>query len=165
MILAVDLDAESYAGTDPETLEQVIRIAASVCESAHRLHANLECRIGRETFSPGTSPTDLRRLLDFLARIPPGGLKGIDPGASTRRHAPRLAISLTSDQGLARRMRQQHSHSHEHWIVVGDMDRKGAATAGGVACVRPWIELSARCDLAAELPAHWRRRTYVAGSA
>ena len=71
--LAVDLESVARMPAMRASLEQVIRVAASVCESLHRLHADVECRIGCDLFRVGGSATGLRRLMDFLARIPRGG--------------------------------------------------------------------------------------------
>ncbi len=161
--LSVDLDASSYADSGAESLEQVIRIAASVCESLHRLHADVECRIGHESFLLSQSGGSLRRLMDHLARVPQTGYK-IESAAKSApcRIRSRLMISLTTDAGLARRIGQPHSNLHERLIVVQSRRDIAAQPRAGEGCCRPWIEFDAACDLAAELPVRWRRACRVA---
>jgi uncharacterized protein (DUF58 family) len=160
--LSVDLDASSYADSGPESLEQVIRIAASLCESLHRLHADVECRIGHESFLLSRSGGNLRRLMDHLARVPQTGYRIESAAKSGRcRIRSRVMISLTTDAGLARRIGQPHSNLHERLIVVQSRREIATQPTAGEGCCRPWIEFDAACDLAAELPARWRRACRV----
>lgn len=161
--LAVDLAGPSYShcGEGPASLEQVIRIAASLGESLQRLHADVDCEVGRETFHLGGSFRDLRAFMDFLARVPRSGLPQELAGRTTRRRLrSRVVIALTTDVGLAR-MSGGHAGPYEHWIVVhGEGYSSSIPAADGHR--RPWIELDATCDLAAELPRRWRRACHVA---
>lgn len=161
--LSVDLAASSYANSGPESLEQVIRIAASLCESLQRLHAEVECRIGPESFLLSRSAGSLRRLMDHLARIPQSGYRiESSAGSAPRRIRSRVMISLTTDAGLARRIGQPHSNLHERFIVVQTRSELSGQLAVAERCCRPWIEFDAACDLAVELPARWRRACRVA---
>lgn len=67
--LLVDLRAASHSGSGPDaSLEQTLRVAASIVESLHRQHAVVECVLGRQIFTVGEPLADLRRCLDQLAK-------------------------------------------------------------------------------------------------
>jgi len=67
--LIVDLRASSHTGSGPEaSLEQTLRVAASIVESLHRQHAVVECVLGRQIFTLGENLADLRRCLDQFAK-------------------------------------------------------------------------------------------------
>ncbi len=70
----VDLRPAIHSGEGPtSTLEQALRITASVCQSLRAQRASVECVIGREVVTLGNSESDWRRLLDLLARVPRQG--------------------------------------------------------------------------------------------
>jgi uncharacterized protein (DUF58 family) len=73
--IIADLRPEVHSGDGGDsTLEQTIRILASVCESLQAQRAVVECVIGHELFTLGNSEADWRRLMDRLARIPVNGI-------------------------------------------------------------------------------------------
>jgi uncharacterized protein (DUF58 family) len=161
--LAVNLEPCAYVGCEGACLEQVIRVAASVCESLHRQHADVECRIGHELFRIGGSASGLRRLMDFLARVPRGGmLHAVGVPAATSRIRSRLAIVVTTDLVAAAHHGDHRVCPPQRLIVVRTERQAAAESADLSAGCHPWIEVGSVCDLATELPQRWRRACCVA---
>jgi uncharacterized protein (DUF58 family) len=179
----VDVDAQSHIGNGgPGTLEQTLRIAASICETLHHRHAYVECVLGTETFTVGAAASDLRRVLDAFARVPIGGQSRPD-GVHCRFHAvsrrlPR--ITITTPAAFGRHLGHEHS-SAAHFILVhgergrgrGEKGQRGKGEGSGslnaerstlnAHChCRAWLEVAADEPVADVLPSRWRRACHVA---
>jgi uncharacterized protein (DUF58 family) len=161
--LTVNLEPCAFAGCDGACLEQVIRVAASVCESLHRQHADVECRIGPDVFRIGRSAAGLQRLMDFLARVPYAGLPRVAGllGATGRMRS-RLAILVTTDLAAAMRHRDHLVCPSQRLIVVRSERPPAANSAEPIAVCQSWIEVDSAVDLASEFPERWRRACRVA---
>ena len=105
--VVADLRSTVHTGTGSSaTLEQVLRVTASVCESLRAQRASVECVIGRELVVVGSSEADWKRLLDLLARVPTEGLnpKQLPP----RQRRSMSEIVVTSEAGW---VEASHLHS------------------------------------------------------
>lgn len=149
----VDLRPAIHSGEGPtSTLEQALRITASVCQSLRAQRASVECVIGREVVTLGNSESDWRRLLDLLARVPALGLD----------HAPRVArggrsvsqILITTDAAWdgAHAIHSAESRS----IVVSDEDRAPFHSS------RPWIQIASSTTALESLRDLWGRACHAA---
>ncbi|MBS0264999.1 MAG: DUF58 domain-containing protein [Planctomycetes bacterium] len=158
----VNLQACAFVDCDGECLEQVIRVAASICESLHRLHASVDCRIGSEHFRLGSAAQGLSRLLDFLAAVPRGGIEAAVSGtASEKPLHSRLTILVTTDRDVASRHANHLNCPAQRLIVVRAPQLRCEQVHEPVAGCRPWIEVDSVCDLAGVLPNRWRRACHA----
>ena len=168
--LVVDVARESHSGeTGEATLELVLSTAASIVEGLHRQHAFVEALLGHEAFAIGTDARDLRRFLDALAEVPPGGVLS-SPGKSScaldrkTRHLP--SMTVTTECAFARHVAHRHGggrgQGQERYVIVhGPACSHGhARPVAGCDC-RSWLEVAASEPLAEVLPARWRRACHV----
>jgi len=74
--VVVDVDAEHHDGDGKDSsFEWTLRIAASICECLSAGHLHVECWLGEECFLLH-GPNGMRRLLDWMAQLPAGGIVG-----------------------------------------------------------------------------------------
>lgn len=164
--LVVDVAWESHSGAGAvSTLEQTLRVAASICESLHRQHAHVECLIGSERLSIGSSSRDLRRCLDALAEVPAGGVAATTTGLSLQIASRGLPqVTVTTAAALRQDARHGQAAFGQRIIVIDEAEQhRGsvpASAAGSV--VRPWIELPADQPIADFFPVLWRRACHAA---
>jgi uncharacterized protein (DUF58 family) len=105
----VDCNPASHDGGGPTgSLEDAIRVAASICRSYHRGGARVECRLGRERLDVPPGGSGLTRFLDSLARMRIAGDAAagspLEGGAAVRKARPAgggLVIEITTARGLA----------------------------------------------------------------
>ncbi len=152
--VVADLRSTVHTGTGSSTtLEQVLRVTASVCESLRAQRASVECAIGREVVVVGSSEADWKRLLDLLALVPAEGLKADQ--RPTRQRRSMSEIVVTSDAGWA-----EASHLHSaasRTIVVRESGLLNIENGD-----RPWLDLpSASADLDS-LSGLWGRACHAA---
>ncbi|HWL06839.1 MAG TPA: DUF58 domain-containing protein [Planctomicrobium sp.] len=163
MQLVVDIDAASHDGTDSNgTLEQTLRLVASLCESLHAQHSDLDCLIGSERISIGSSQGELQRLLDQLARIPAGGLR--TSGTTCRFHGARRKsrFVITTPQSFLKHLGHHHSAtSGDRFILITPCHAaEVSGTTGSCGC-HSWLEIQASESLESVLPQRWRRACHV----
>lgn len=163
MQLVVDIDAASHDGADSDgTLEQALRVAASLCESLHAQHSDLDCLIGNERLSIGSSQTDLHRLLDQLARIPNGGIPS--SGTICRFHGARRKsrFVITTPRSFLRHLGHHHSAtSGDRFILITPPHASGEEETSGSCGCHSWLEVQTTDSLAEVLPQRWRRACHV----
>jgi len=159
MQLIVDIDSASHDGTDPNgTLEQMLRVVASLCESLHSQHSDLDCMIGNKRVSIGASQSELHRLLDQLARIPFGGIQS--SGNTCRFHGARRKsrFVITTSRSFLRHLGHHHSAtSGDRFILVtSPHSSEEQATTGNCGC-HSWLEVQSTDSLVDVLPQRWQR--------
>jgi len=147
--VVLDLSAESH----PEefrgaTVEQCMRIAASLCDSLHRQHCRIELLAGNERFVIGANVGELHRAMDALAIMdvatPAGRSQALNRRAMNGRGD--FAITVTTDSGL--------QSDRPHQIVV---TRESESVETGYPFSAAWINIEARESLAS-LTAIWRKQ-------
>ena len=112
--VVVDLRGSIHRGSGSDsTLEQVLRVAASVCESLRAQRASVECVLGREVIAVGAAESDWRRLLDLMARVPVGGLSETSRPRSRGRAVSEMVITTEMSWGTASAV-----HSAESRTIV-----------------------------------------------
>lgn len=163
MQLVVDIDAQSHDGTGPVgTLEQTLRVVASLCESLHAQHSDLDCLIGSERVSIGSSQSDLQRLLDQLARIPPGGVQS--SGTTCRFHGARRKsrFVITTPRSFLKHLGHHHSAtSGDRFILITPPHSSEAQGITGNCGCHSWLEVQATESLGEVLPQRWRRSCHA----
>ncbi|MGL4462678.1 MAG: DUF58 domain-containing protein, partial [Planctomycetia bacterium] len=171
--VVLDLEPAHHGGVGREaSLERLIRVAASIVESMHAQHAQVEYAVGPDLFVLGASAADLRKCLDRLSAIPARGVDACGEHGpccgpfrgTARRHRAATEFVVTTARGFARSMHQRHWAENHHFIVVGaeaTPTPADCATHDHCRC-RPWLELPAAEDALATLPRLWQRACRVA---
>lgn len=163
MQLVVDVDAQSHDGASLDgTLEQTLRVAASLCESLRTQHTDLDCLIGSDRISIGSSQADLHRLLDHLARIPNGGIQS--SGTTCRFHGARRKsrFVITTPRSFLRHLGHHHSAiSGDRFILITPSPSSEKQETSGTCGCYPWLEVQATESLDEVLPQRWRRACHV----
>lgn len=138
--IVLDLSPDSHPlGNRSETVEQCVRVAASMCESLHGQHCRIELQIADEMFVVGTGNSGLHRAMDALA------IAGIREGEGEQqsggyRHKSSgggFDIMVTTADGFRSDV--------PHQIVVS-----------AEPCVRAWINIAPKTPLT-ELAASYRK--------
>jgi uncharacterized protein (DUF58 family) len=164
--LILDGHSEAHPSQGANSLEELIRVGASIGRQFHAHHANVDVRLGRHlvVVTPGSQGLD--RLLDALAiwfplddpeaKSMPGF--GVDDRS--------LLVVVTTDHG-ARRWKSQLSRSRSAQLVIlrfGTQDdaqqteEQCRQSAQGQLEARPsWLELDGRDDVLARLVRGWER--------
>ena len=174
LCVVVDVYADSHEVSETDSsLEQAIRVAASICESMHRRHAHVECCFGNEVFRCQTNSMELRRLLDGFAMLPRTGLDR-NGAASLRRTkgnaSGMLQIVVTTDRGHGRLAGMRHSATNRLITIAtigpsletrSDADRAADefATTEDFQCdeCRSWLTIAKSTELESQLPRLWKR--------
>ncbi len=144
-------DVHSGVGSD-STLEQTLRIVASVCESLQAQHAVVECVIGHELITLGNSEADWRRLMDRLARIPVDGVGETPRLAWGGRSVSQIVVTTEEAATATTSMTSAESRS----IVVHRESPQ--QIFGGHA----WIGLSSRVEALEGFRDQWVRACHAA---
>lgn len=152
--VVADLRSTVHTGAGSAgTLEQVLRVTASVCESLRAQRASVECVIGRELVVVGSSEADWKRLLDLLARVPAEGLNADQRLPRQRRSMSEIVV--TSEAGW---VEAAHLHSAASRTIVVRESGLLNIDVGD----RPWLDLpSAAADLDS-LSGLWARACHAA---
>ena len=133
--VAVDLTSESHpAELADVTLERCVQTVASLCESLHRQHCQIELEIGGQLIMAGEAAAGYQRLMDTLA-VAELSLER----SHNRFRRGGSAIRVTTTRG------QQSDHSHQ--IIVDALP----TGSGG------WIDLDESSDVLNQLSGLWRR--------
>lgn len=149
----VDLRSAIHSGEGPtSTLEQALRVTASVCESLVAQRASVECVVGREVVALGTSEADRRRLSDLLARVPAAGL---DQSPRILRGGRSVSQILITTDIVWDGAHAVHS-AQSRFIVVTPECRDLGLMA------RPWIGISSRTGDLDSLRDLWGRACHAA---
>jgi len=125
-----DSDPAVHSGTGAaSTLEQSIRLAASVCVAYQRASALVECCYGHESIRVAAGGAGLARFLDTLARF-----RSCDHDHNDCQHTHRAAacrrihhgncgvfqVTITTRRGLGLRTEHRHVHGDQLWLVIDD---------------------------------------------
>lgn len=163
--VSVDLDTRHHRGQGPDSsLEWTLRIAASLCESLHANHVEVECVLGHERLVL-TSEASVRRMLDRMAGIPREGLP-VECATGQCHCAPhRNEIVCTTDLGHGERSSRQRGRRQV--VLMADGFDATIPSANSVTelprcAVRPWLLLHSPADAAANFRQQWRRACRVA---
>jgi uncharacterized protein (DUF58 family) len=151
--VTVDLEAASHPGCDPQTrsvadtLELVIQVAASVCESLHRQHCRVELLLNQKVYVAGDSAVGFQRLMDALAQAT---LNESTSSLSRQRSAgTAFGVVVTTPMGLRWRGRQI---SDQHVIAVADK----STLHQSVPVTGAWLSLRGAGDVQTLLPRRWK---------
>jgi uncharacterized protein (DUF58 family) len=132
-----DSDPTVHSGTGPtSTLEQSIRLAASVCLAYQRANALVECCYGHESIRVAAGGAGLTRFLDTLATF-----RSCDHDHRDCQHTHRAAacrrihhgncgvfqVTITTRRGLRLRTEHRHVHGDQLWLVIDDGETPAAA--------------------------------------
>jgi uncharacterized protein (DUF58 family) len=123
--ILLDLSPESHpVETRLETVEQCVRVAASVCESLHRQHCRVELQTADDLFAMGTGSSGLHRAMDALATVSVLETSPIQRSTAhqSRRQISGFEILVTTAQGRRSDVRHQIVVSEEPcrdaWINI-----------------------------------------------
>ena len=131
-----DSDPGVHSGSGPtSTLEQSIRLAASICAAYQQANALVECCFGHESIRVASGRPGLARFLDTLATFqacdhdhhecqhthPITGCRRIHHG-----NCGVFQVTITTRRGLRLRTEHRHVHGDQLWLVVDDDDAAAA---------------------------------------
>jgi len=151
-----DSDPAVHSGTGPtSTLEQSIRLAASVCLAYQRANALVECCYGHESIRVAAGGPGRVRFLDTLARFHSCEHDHHDCQHTHRASACQrihhgncgvFQVTITTRRGLTLRTEHRHVHGDQVWLVIDD---GGTSSAPPVAAGRVFDVGPATASLAA----------------
>lgn len=142
-----DSDPLVHSGSGAaSTLEQSIRLAASVCAAYQQANAMVECCYGHESIRVAPGGPGLARFLDALARFRPCEHDHDDCQHTHRSTACRrihhgncgvFQVTITTRRGLSLRTEHRHVHGDQLWLVIddGDVSTSHSHPAGRVVSV------------------------------
>lgn len=175
--VSVDLRAEHHSQAEhcEESIDAVIRIAASICESMHRQHASIECRLGSAVYHCGSNAGELQRLLDAFAAVPRLGTDGDQERIrrlQVRAPSDALKVFVTTDLGGARAAAKTNCTGLARYVVVktaqSDKSRCSFVSrshddrhADSSRDRKPWLVVEPSASLAQELPKLWRKACHA----
>ena len=151
--VTADLEVASHPGCDAQarsvadTVDLVIRVAASVCESLHKQHCRVELLLNQKLFVAGDSAVGFQRLMDALAQA----TLNESTTSLSRPRSPGSAfgVVVTTPMGLRWRGRQLMD---QHVIAVADEStmHQSAPVTGA------WLSLRGAADVQTLLPRRWK---------
>lgn len=142
-----DSDPSLHCGAGATgTLEQSIRVAASICAAYQRANALVECCFGHESVRVAPGGPGWKRFLDALARFQPCDHEHHDcqhthaPAACRRIHHANCGvfqITITTGRGLRLRTEHRHVHGDQLCLVIEDGEpiSPGHASAGRLVAI------------------------------
>jgi uncharacterized protein (DUF58 family) len=148
--VTLDLNAASHAQCDPgerregDTVELVVQVAASVCESLHRQHCRVELWMGDQMLVAGESVAGFQRLMDTLSQAALETAGGRLPARSGG-----FGIFITTPAGLRSQARQM---AHQHVIMVSD----DSPLQQSIPPQKAWIAVTSQRDIATGLSVCWK---------
>jgi hypothetical protein len=118
-----DADPALHAGTGPDgSLEEAIRIAASIALAYQRVGAHVEVCHGHDTIAVEPGEPGRRRLLDALARLRPAGTGcGTGRGGCRRIHSRGCGlfhVTVVAGHAVMHRTEHRHVHGDRLWVVL-----------------------------------------------
>lgn len=151
--VTVDLEAASHPGCDPtarsvaDTVELVIQVAASVCESLHRQHCRVELLLNQQHYVAGDSAAGFQHLMDALAQA------ALNESTSSLRRqrsgSAAFEVVVTTPMGLRWRGRQL---ADQHVIAVSDE----SPVYQSAPATDAWLFLRGVSDVQTLLPRRWK---------
>lgn len=125
-----DSDPAVHSGSGPaSTLEQSIRLAASVCAAYQQANAMVECCFGHESIRVAPGGPGLTRFLDTLAGFEAcahDDCQHTHPAQACRRihhgNCGVFQVTITTSRGLGVRTEHRHVHGDQLWLVIDDGD-------------------------------------------
>jgi uncharacterized protein (DUF58 family) len=119
-----DSDPALHTGTGPDgSLEEALRIVASIALAYQRANAHVELCHGHHTITVEPGEPGRRRLLDALARLRPAPTACTAAQGGCQRIHPRdcgvFHVTVVSQHALALRTEHRHVHGDRLWIVLG----------------------------------------------
>ena len=100
--VVLDLSQESHPEeTRQQSVEQCIRVAASVCESLHNQHCRVELQIGNDLYVSDQNTTGLHRIMDALSLCEVSSESGtaVNDANSQRNRRGILELKVTTEHG------------------------------------------------------------------
>jgi len=144
-----DSDPTVHSGSGRTgTLEQSIRLAASICSAYQQAGALVECCYGHESIRVARGGPGLAHFLDALARFRACAHDHHDCQHTHRAPACRrihhgncgvFQVTITTRRGMVHRTEHRHVHGDQLWLVIDDGDSAAAQShpAGRVVSVGP----------------------------
>lgn len=127
-----DSDPAVHSGFgSTSTLEQSIRLAASICAAYQQANAMVDCCFGHESFRVTPGGLGLTRFLDMLASFQACAHDHHDcqhthPAKVCRRihhgNCGVFQVTITTRRGLRLRTEHRHVHGDQLWLVIDDGD-------------------------------------------
>jgi uncharacterized protein (DUF58 family) len=166
--LILDADADAHRnGSAAESLEEVIRVGASIGRQLHAHHANIELRIGRRTVVAEPGNQGLKRMLDALATWSRAAEDSSGASSGPEIDARSLLVVVTTDSVASRWKRTLLRHRDAQLIILAfAADGKGRGEIGAPCQEQETPELAAkdsslvldgRDDVLARLVRGWER--------
>lgn len=144
--VVVDIDPRRHAGDGPDsTLEWSLRIAASICEAVVGQRGSVSLWLGDEPLTANTPGDDLRRLLDAIAMLEPGGRA--NAGKSRRRARTWSTIAIGTEQT---------PRTGERFLCVRPRSSPSRTEASSEGSAGAWIAVDAPGDVAGQVLRGWR---------
>ncbi len=152
--VVLDLSSESHpAASRATTVEQCIRVAASICDSLHRQHCRVELQLFDDLLVAGQNAAGLQRVMDALAVADVRDANESGPTVIKRGRA--FQITITTPHGLR--------HEHPHQIVIGnrsveranDREATGSQFSNG-STNTAWIDVDSQTPLN-QFATDWRK--------
>jgi uncharacterized protein (DUF58 family) len=151
--LITDLRPSVHSGEGHQsTLEQTLRVIASVTDSLRSQHAIVECVIGHELITVGSHDADWRRFMDRLARIPATGIDTSPRTSWGGRSMSQIVVTTATACEEASVMTSAESRS----IVVHSEDAELPTRS------LPWIGLSTSDGALDRFRDQWVRACHAA---
>jgi len=152
--VVLDLSPQSHPiATRATTVEQCIRVAASVCDSLHRQHCRVELQIFNDLLVAGQNAAGLQRVMDALAVV--SVCDADDSSLTEIKRGRAFQITITTPHGL----RQERPHQ----IVIASrtVERTNAREATGSHFPKggtgtAWIDVDSQTPLN-QFATDWRK--------
>ncbi len=145
LVVDMSLAAHSAGSTElnEETSEMCVRTAASILESLHRQHAQVELTIGQQLIVVGESVSGFQRAMDVLARA--DILDTAQPSAIVNRSGMNIfTILVTTTAGLQTDSASRGLHAAGRGLHVVECAAGRSPQPG----TRSWIRLQSLNDIA-----------------
>lgn len=157
-----DVDPANHGDDGPTgSLENVIRVAASLCVGYHQRGARVECHLGHDRLEVAAGRQGMARFLDELARKNPSDHheRTAPRGRAAAVHGPRqggLAIAVTTPSGITAAS-DRRIGSVDLMITIGPRD---SAVGTRAPAMRPLpadrvVRLDSGADTLAEFARRW----------
>ena len=157
----IDASNESHLGSGKDsTLNWTLRIAASICQAINDEHTHVDCVIGDDVICLSQTG-GLRRLMDYLARIPESGHSG---GATAIRsqHYAGGEIVCTTDRRRQEVAAGRRLKRCPREVVIASENAGDDAPSSRSSMRSPWLFIPSTNAASTEFPRQWQRACRIA---
>ena len=155
--VVLDLSPESHPEeTRHQTVEQSVRVAASVCESLHNQHCKVELQIGNDLCMGDQNTSGLHRIMDALSlcNVSSESRTTVRNSASSRNRRGTLELTITTEHGSHTAGNEKHPGCIRI-VVTTDPDMNETHTDDSVH-THNWLQLTSHAPLR-QLSDSWKR--------